>query len=130
MMLEANPKVAGSNPAWGTTQMKKQISLEEAKGKVLTNFSLSSISAQAILVFGDEFVCLAVKLGHELGDEEIHESTLNPLYFGSTQLIESTVMTKEEFDALIQKEREESQKQQESRERFLYFQLKKKYENT
>ena len=108
--------------------MKKQISLKESVGKILTNYEF--VFGQLLLIFENEFVFLKPIHGYECGDDEIIEYKLEMLDFGDHLLIRHQILSKEELENL-KKEKDRLRLQRlEEEERLQYEKLKKKYDNT
>lgn len=102
--------------------MKKPITLQNAVGKTLTQFSFS-IFGQMLLVFGDEYVCFAA-IGDELGEED-----LNLFEFGDNLLLKAGILSADELSTK-RAERDAAHKQRyEDEQRAIYERLKARFGN-
>lgn len=77
---------------------KKRITLDQAKGKVLTDQSYVDWGKVLVLIFGDEYCWLAICYGYERGDEEIDEEEPDLECWGS-ECVKIGLYTQEEIDA-------------------------------
>ena len=109
--------------------MYKEITLEEAKGKTITNYSFSFSDDQLILVFSDNtFTTIGFDIGifgHE--DVMIIQDKLALLKFGDKNLIIAGIITSEEMQSEREKHEKIELKKREDWERQEYLKLKDKY---
>jgi len=84
---------------------------------------------QLLLVFGDEYVCLGVDIGHEAGDDEITETCLEILSFWDEALIQNGVVTAEEIAQARAGRTEQARRVKEAIDRQEYERLRRKFES-
>ena len=107
--------------------MKTQTTLQSAIGKPLTGYA-ESYGDQILLIFGDEYVCLAVRRGYERGEEEIAELKLDLFDFGDEELVSKGVFSQEEMKSLRAERDAQRQRQSEALKFAAYQRMRAKFE--
>jgi hypothetical protein len=110
--------------------MRKELSLDEAKGKTIEDFLFSFSSEQMIITLSEgSFICFGER-GYDPGSEEVTYEKLKLFDFGDYLLVKGGIISKDELDTITKKRDDELKAHQEKDERRLFEMLREKFKNT